>query len=179
MQSLMRFTLTAFAAAVMLLAALSPVSAQESKPLTFCNKTSVKVYLTIGYYTAGVNDTEKVLTGPFVSRGYWSAEPGACQTLENPFQARYMFWFGFNIPSEGRFNSDDFSVYLMSSADAPIHFCVPNIFEGVTSSFTFEDENASLQACQRTTYKNGYSNMWVIPRKVDTWVDAAVNFTGE
>jgi len=48
------------------------------------------------------------------------------------------------------------------------------------SPFTFEDQNFSMEACKKdpaaTTPTSGVS--WVLPAKVDTEVDPAVNFTG-
>src|SRR5690348_6984232 len=64
-------------------------------PLTLCNRMSDHIRVAVGYFSSGVSDTKNVLSGPFVSRGWWTVEPGQCQTFDNPFNARYMFWFAF------------------------------------------------------------------------------------
>src|SRR5689334_11657991 len=69
--------------------------AAEAAPLTICNHFSEHIRVAYGYYSSGVNDSNNVLTGPLVSRGWWYVEPGQCQTFDNPFNARYMYWFAW------------------------------------------------------------------------------------
>jgi uncharacterized membrane protein len=146
------------------LAILSPVSASaySSQPLTFCNKSVLAASVAYGYYSPGVSDPadHSVLTGPFVSLGWWAVEPGACQTLTDPFDGRYIFWFAF----DRRFTADQAA---SASPALPDHFCMGE------HKFTFEDENASAEACTRSDGK------WINVRKVDTWVNATVDFSGQ
>lgn len=162
----------------------------QSKPLTFCNKTSNPVGVAYGYFTPGANDPadHSVLTGPFVSLGWRTLSPGQCGTFENPFNARYVFWYGVSR----NYNTDVFTLMYMRDPQKPpvgpepVHFCVTNYHnassDDITPSFTYEDENLSRDNCDRTGGANtvgGSHTLWVIPKKVDTWVDAVVNFTGD
>ena len=157
-------------------------SAGQSAPLTFCDKTSEKVGVAIGFFTPGLTDPadHSVLTGPFVSRGWSFVEPGQCGTFENPFGARYMFWFGF---SKG-FHDSEIAAMFMRNPNLPLHFCVSRYFVGdrQVSAFTYEAENISVAACDSaggvTPSEPGHT-LWVTPETVDTWVNATVNFTGQ
>src|SRR5689334_16816836 len=93
-----RFTWAASVIAMLTALTSSPALAYSSAPLTFCNKTDNKVFLAVGYHSPGVNDPadHSLLTGPFVSRGFFAVESGNCITEPNPFDARYMFWFAFS-----------------------------------------------------------------------------------
>ncbi len=175
----------AFAGAAMTLFMPASTFAYQSAPLTFCNNSGAKVGLAVGYHSPGVNDPadHSVLTGPFISRGWYGIEPGACTTIENPFGARYMFWFAFSP----QFNADMSAAVAMRNSTASESFCVPNYFAaGKLPDFTYEDENESLAACDRigaddpTAQASGQGKtLWITPRNTDTWVDATVNFTGQ
>jgi len=143
-----------------LLTLAAPGRASAGTPLAICNQTSEGLSVAIGYHSSGVNDTagSNILTGPFVSRGYWTVNPGKCQQFDNPFSARYMFWWGISSRSGKIFDA--------SGSD---HFCI-SIY-----SFTFEDENASEDAC--THSQTGLH--WVGVRAVDLLVDPTVNFNGQ
>jgi Protein of unknown function (DUF1036) len=165
---------SAIAAAVTLaILALSPSPASAAN-LTFCNRTSTPVGIAVGYYSSGANSdaSPDVLTGPFVSHGWWLVDPGHCDPVDNPFDARYMFWFGI---SKG-LNDNYVNVQAMEASNSERHFCVPWYFgtDGKsTKSFTLEDENRSLEACHA-----GASRLWVVPQMVDVAVDPTVNYTG-
>lgn len=170
----------------------TPASALTSAPLTFCNKSPSLVSLSIGYFSPGVDDPKDkdILTGPFVSRGWWHLKPGACQSFENPFAVRYMFWFAVKTG----FNTDYRSFELpVAAIDArKVHFCVTNYFADSWPQFNFEDENASMARCYpdknnpleaagkpfQQQYYSKWKTLWVLPSKVDTWVDPTVNFDG-
>jgi hypothetical protein len=174
--------LVALAGAIFTLANLTAASAGQSAPLTFCNKTPDKVGVAIGYFTPGLTDPadHSILTGPFVSRGWSFFEPGQCGMFPNPFGARYMFWFGF---SKG-YHDSEIAAMFMRNPDLPLHFCVTSYFVGDTQvpAFTYEDENASVAACDLaggvTPSERGHT-LVVTPQTVDTWVNATVNFTGQ
>jgi uncharacterized membrane protein len=173
------------------IALLSPASAlaYSSAPLTFCNKSPEKVILADGYHSPGVNDPKdgSVLTGPFVSEGWHEFAPGECQSITNPFGARYMFWFAVSW-SKGGLNTDLATVAAMHNTSLQDSFCIGNYFRtwfdgGPLSEFTFEDENASTDACDVARgnvilLANG-KTLWVNGRDTDTWVNATVNFTGQ
>jgi uncharacterized membrane protein len=141
--------------------------------LTVCNKSSVKIYVAAGYRTPGNDDVKdedgvyESLSGPFVSEGWWNLDPGQCsQAMENPFYARFMYWFAH---PEGAGMGDGFSTA------ANYHFCVPYRGEnGQIPAFTYEDENASSTACQSPG-----NNMWVSVRRVDLPVNAEADYTGD
>ena len=173
------------AAMVAALTALTPsrAFAYSSAPLTFCNKTDVKVGLAAGYHSPGVNDPadHSVLTGPFVSRGWYPVEPGSCVTVPNPFGARYMFWFAFSKA----FNSDYGTLVFQRIEDGD-HFCIASYFGDGSGnkvpSFTYEDENVSKDACDIAGGSHpdvSSTTEWIKATSVDTWVDATVNFTGK
>ena len=156
--------------------------AYSSAPMTFCNKTNTQVGIAIGYHSPGISDPadHSVLTGPFVSRGWWTIAGGQCQTIDNPFGARYMFWFGMAV---GGLNSDPSVVAGMHNHSTPESFCTNDPFlQGAHNAFDFENENVSASACDAAggnapaTYGK---TLWVTARRVDTWVDPTVNFTGQ
>lgn len=124
--------------------ALIPRSA-HAVALTFCNKTSAQVGIAVGYYSSGVNSDAgpNVLTGPFVSHGWWLVGPGNCAPIDNPFNARYVFWFGI-----GKGLNDNYvNVQAMESSNSKRHFCIPWYFSTdgkSTKSFTLEEENPKL-----------------------------------
>ena len=154
MKRLMYFAVIVLAGALTL-ASAKPVSAART-PLTICNQTSVALVVAIGYHSSGVNDTagSNILTGPYVSRGWFTVAPGQCQNMANPFNARYMFWWGaqshgFNITSKWTTNGND-------------NFCIPNLYgPDHVDNFTFEDENASEAACEKGHFSTIGPNVWV------------------
>lgn len=160
------------ACALLMLLDMAPASA-ASAPIYFCNKSANKIAVAVGYHSPGVDDRpdRPVLTGPFVSRGWYELEAGACTSMDNPFHARYMFWYGWG---KG-LNDNEYSVIFMRNPEVRVpKFCVKNYFtNGKVRAFTFEPENASIATCDATP-----DALWVIPKIVDTWVDPAVNFTG-
>jgi uncharacterized membrane protein len=168
----------ATAIAVGMLAISSAAHGQTAAPLTFCNATSAQVYIAVGYHSSGVNDApgRNVLTGPFVSRGWWWVDPGTCETIDNPFKARYMFWFAI---SKG-YNDSAPDVQAGETAESAAHFCVPWYFSTngrTTRKFTFEDENESLTACHAGGTTGSY-RLWIVSHRVDIAVDPRVRFTG-
>jgi uncharacterized membrane protein len=139
----------------------------NAAPLNFCNRTSDEVLVALGYHSSGVDDgpNHNILTGPFVSRGWFSVKANQCQVFPNPFDARYMFWIATDRDVTHRPVDDD--------ADAETHMCVTG------TSFTFEDQNASSAACHTDPAAlTKWKVSWVRPNKVDTAVDPTVNFTG-
>ncbi len=176
MNSLVKSTAISLVCAILTL--LMPISAfaYSSAPLTVCNKAvGYDVNVAFGYHSPGVSDPadHSILTGPFVSRGWWIIKSGECKTLENPFDARYMYWFGV----DPGVNMDASTVLSMRKSDVQEHFCVNNYLSGAdVPGFTYEDENESATACDKDT-SIGAHNLWVIPHAVDTWVNATVNFT--
>jgi len=141
-----------------------PAAAQSSAPLTICNKTSEIAGAAVGFFSPGVNkptDGADILTGPFVSHGWWNIEAGACHTFDNPFNARYMFWFAYT-PS-----------YQSTPEDpSKIHFCIP--IGSPPKAFTFEEENVSKETCSAAG-----NTWWITANRVDTWINATVDFTGQ
>jgi uncharacterized membrane protein len=164
----------ALTGAIFLFAIPSPVSAAGT-PLTICNQTTADLTVAAGYHSPGANDTSdsRVLTGPFVSHGWLVVAPGKCTTEENPFNARFMFWFGVN-----HIGLNTGILFWDTNGD---HFCVPNIISGniPSGAFTFEDENASKEACEKGHFSQNGPNWWVNVRSVDVMVNPTVNFTGE
>jgi uncharacterized membrane protein len=156
----------------------TPAAAYSSAPLVICNKSPELLQkVVIGYHSPGVNDPadHSLLTGPFVTRGFWKIAPGECTTFDNPFGARYMFWFIASYHYNGSIDGGG----LVPQAD-PNRWCVPNFYNGgPTPAFTFEDENAKdpsghSDAC----WKNG-ANFWALFHSVDTWVNPELDFTGQ
>jgi len=157
--------LTAACLALGLLTISSVVHAQNSSDLTFCNRSANWVGVVVGYHSTGVHDPSdhSILTGPFVTDGWTKVDPGQCQTIRNPFNARYMFWWGYGV------GYNDSNPTVETDQPGPGEaFCVASGNKG----FTFEDENASLDACHAA------KGLWVATHKVDTSVEATVNFTG-
>ena len=143
----------------------SAVHAQNSSALNFCNRSANWVGVVVGYHSTGVNDPpdHSVLTGPFVTDGWTKVDPGQCQTIRNPFNARYMFWWGYGI------GYNDSSPTVETTEPRPgAAFCVASGNKG----FTFEDENVSLNACHAA------KGLWVATHEVDTAVNATVDFGG-
>jgi uncharacterized membrane protein len=167
----MRWLLFAFVPALLFVSVPPAVASAAGIQLQICNRSSAQVNVAVGYHSSGPNDTpnSSILTGPFVSIGWWAIAPGACTSFNNPFSARYMFWFGFTpmaaFPKLAwTTNGDDF-------------FCIANNNGTTAHAFTFEDENASAATCQSRTTQDG-ANMWVSVRKVDLLVNPLVNFDG-
>jgi hypothetical protein len=65
--------------------------------MRICNHSDGKIAVAAGYLSSGPNDDADTLTGPFVSRGWCTLQPGECATVTNPFAARYMYWSGFSF----------------------------------------------------------------------------------
>jgi uncharacterized membrane protein len=141
-------------------------------PLQICNQTSEHINVAVGYHSTGVNDApnSNVLTGPFVSTGWWRVEGGKCMTFANPFGARYMFWYGFS--PTGGLNAT--TPWATNGLD---NFCIANIHGPQAHGFTLEDENASQTVCAGSRTADG-PNEWVSVRKVDIVVNARVDFNG-
>jgi uncharacterized membrane protein len=164
-----RIVLVVLLSAVLIALTPGPASAGTSAPLTICNKTAETLTIAFGYHSPGVNDPadHSVLTGPFVSRGWGRIASGECHTFSNPFNARYMFWFGLS-------GTRIFAGPESNTTDA---LCVPNWLNGGTiPAFTYEDENQSSEACMPS---GSTANVFMRSRAVDTWVDPVVNFTGQ
>ena len=147
-------------------------------PLVICNQTAGTLSdVAVGYHSTGVNDApgSRILTGPFVSTGWVRILHGQCATFANPFNARYMFWWG---AVAGGINAPG----TVWNASGDQSFCIPNVYGAtadMSSSFTFEDENVSQSACEsgRANPRVG-PNIWARVRKVDLEVNAQVNFDG-
>ena len=155
----------------------------KSAPLTVCNKWSATLEVALGYFSPGVHDPSdhNVLTGPFVSRGWSEIGPGECKSFENPFAARYMFWYGYGKD----FNESEMMSAFMRNPSWSNHFCITNYFTGdgtKVPSFVNEEANVSVEACDRAggdaNPAAAHSTMWVTSRMVDTWINSTVNFTG-
>jgi hypothetical protein len=164
--------------AVAVAAFASPaVATPTSAPLNICNRSPAQISVAVGYYSPGVGEQKDILTGPFVSRGWFGIAAGTCRTLENPFNARYMFWYAFGHG----LNDHQDDMPFLTAKFIKYHFCINNYFgtEGApTPDFVFEDENASYEACGTNDFKGDPKNWWVTTRMVDTWVNATVNFDG-
>lgn len=155
-------------AAALVAAALSLCGGRalaSGTPLHLCNHSEYRINIAVGYHSSGPGDTGEILTGPFVSRGWWILEPGECVSLTNPFSARYMYWTGYR---QGAF--------LWNDADS--HFCVPSTISK-PPRFTFERQNESEDACVSSDplSPNG-PNQWLPTREVDVSVDPDVDFDG-
>ncbi|MGH7715347.1 MAG: hypothetical protein ACREML_05040, partial [Vulcanimicrobiaceae bacterium] len=155
----------------------APVSAAGT-PLVICNRSSAPLLdIAVGYYSSGVADTSTALSGPFVSTG-WSTGllPGQCRNFANPFNARYIFWWG---AARGGINTSG-SVWATNGND---HFCVPNVYgptSNLSKTFTFEDENESQTVCEsKSANPTVGHNLWVTVRKVDLPVNPTVDFDGQ
>jgi uncharacterized membrane protein len=161
-------------------AALAPSSAlaYQSAPLNFCNNTSGLAAVAVGYKSPGVNDPadHSLLTGPYVSRGWFQIAAGTCQSLDNPFGARYMFWYAW---SKG-YNDKEFDVVSDNKFDGLNAFCISDYFaadiSGSVPDFTFEEENVSIRECGAGLHHSP-ETLWITPHMVDTWVNPSVTFT--
>ena len=178
MKSASRFGLCASAVTLLIAIGMSaPAAAQTSQPLTICNKTDVPLNIAAGYPTLGVDDgpNHNLLTGPFVTKGWGTVAPGACSTVENPFNARYMWWFGTST----KFNSSLAAAGSIVKPPMGVNlYCIPNVFDHSSGPFVFEDENVR-PTDQGDPCEGSGQNVWVTFRPVDTWVSATVNFTGQ
>ena len=97
--------------------------------------------------------------------------PEACQVFDNPFNARYVFWFAWG---KG-YHDTEASIDAMGSSHAPGAFCVSDYMKsGSIPSFIYEVENASNEACGSAP-QYGW---WIVPQMADTWINPTVNFTG-
>ena len=181
----MKTCLSAIGLALIVVALTSPAHADSGKsaPLTICNKMSAKLDVATGYYSPGVHDPSdhSALTGPFVSRGWSEIASGNCKSFENPFSARYMFWFAYGKD----LNENEMMSVFMRNPAWRTHFCVTNYFTGAGTNvpgFTHEDENVSVAACDQAgggaDPAATHTTMWVTSRQVDTWINSTVNFTG-
>jgi uncharacterized membrane protein len=140
----------------------------SAAPLNFCNRTSNTVSVAVGYHSSGVDDgaNHNILTGPFVSQGWWDVNPNQCHVFANPFDARYMFWFPLE-PHEPRSHRP-----LDELTSSGTHMCISG------SRFTFEDQNVSIDACHGDHAATTSAGVrWVLPSRIDTEVDPNVNFT--
>jgi hypothetical protein len=156
----------------------SPGPASDAAPPTICNDMSVgKLYVAYGYYSTGVKDAanSNTLTGPFVSRGFLAIDPGGkCETIENTFHARYVFWWATDGQTINRGRDD---VWETNGSD---HFCVVETFRPPGEripAFTFEDENVSATTCANSKAE-GRSNVWIGARMIDVMVNPVAHFTG-
>jgi uncharacterized membrane protein len=156
-------------AAFLVVAAFGGSGARASAtapPLHICNRSQYEVTVAAGYPSSGPDDHDNLLTGPFVSLGWWVLEPGECVSVPNPFSARYMYWTGYKT-EHGLFWND---------GDA--HFCVPNTAVA-PPRFTFERQNESEDACVNSAaYASGGPNQWVPARQVDVSVDPDADYDG-
>src|SRR5215469_2685216 len=171
------FALLLITCALVMMVALSPVrAAADGRQLQICNQSSAELNnVVIGYYSRGSNDTQDTLSGPFVSIGYWSIAAGKCASFANPFNARYIFWWGHQ---NGIMNTSGGADWTTNGGR---HFCIPNVHgpAGIAlSSFTFEDENESEAACEASYGPDSAvgHNIWVPVRKVDLEVNPTVTF---
>jgi len=178
MKSVIRTIITALTFGMLTLWSAAPAAAYTSAPLTICNKSPVTLNVAIGYHSPGVDDPadHSVLTGPFVTRGWRAIEAGACYTFQNPFDARYMFWFGWST----QYNNNAIAVGTITSPQGdPTRFCITDYFEPTVPGFTFEAENVKDPTFQTDACRSSGKNNWVSFKMVDTWVDPTVNFTGQ
>jgi uncharacterized membrane protein len=147
----------------------SCAAAYQSAPLNFCNNSAERVTVAVGYHSpdAADPDDHSLLTGPYVSKGWYQIVAGTCQTIDNPFDARYMFWFAW---SKSFHNT---AASLGAPSGDPADFCVSDyLIPGQLPDFTYEDENVSSEAC------HGKARRWLTSNKVDTWLNPNVDFTG-
>jgi uncharacterized membrane protein len=167
----MRWLLFALVTVLLYVSAPQAIASASGTPMQFCNRSSAPVNIAVGYHSSGPNDTpnSNVLTGPFVSIGWWGIAAGACHSFDNPFSARYMFWYGFTPLNA--------SPKLAWTANGIDFFCVANYLGTTAHAFTYEDENASQAACQSRANQDG-ANIWESVRKVDLIVNPLVNFDG-
>ncbi len=156
-----------------------PAPASAAGPqLTICNHTSSTLSdVAVGYHSSGVNDApgSNILTGPFVSTGWTRILAGQCAGFANPFNARYLFWWG----AQGGGINTGGNVWAVTG-DAS--FCIPDVYGPVAdmaSTFAFEDENVSQAVCESHSANPRVGpNRWVSVRKVDVDVNTTVTFEG-
>ena len=165
---LLFWTMFAVLSAATLVISVPAAAEPPTAPLNFCNRTSEEVDVAVGYYSSGIHDEQSsnVLTGPFVTRGWWGVSGGQCQSFANPFDARYMFWFPIQRTARTHIPVDD-------TANPARHMCISG------ASFTFEDQNVSIDTCHADPAATTSAGVrWVVGHKVDTEVDPNVSFTG-
>ena len=170
------FVMTVTSLAIATLALFASPSPASATQLNLCNQTSAHLEVAVGYYSAGRGQTSTHLSGPFVSTGWWDLSAGQCRNFANPFNARYMFWWGaqrIGINSSG-------SMWNTNGID---HFCIPN-FHGpaaeISAYWTFVRKNESKAACESSSSNPAIGhNLWVAARKVDLLASPTVNFTGQ
>jgi uncharacterized membrane protein len=167
----MRWLLFTLVAVCLYVSTPPAIASASGIQMQFCNRSSAPVNVAVGYHSSGPNDTPNstILTGPFVSIGWWSIAAGACHNFDNPFSARYMFWYGFT----------PLNVFpkLAWTTNGIDYFCVANFMGTTAHAFTYEDENASQSACISRATPDGV-NIWETVRKVDLNVNPLVNFDG-
>lgn len=133
--------------------------------LHLCNHSQYRIDVAVGYHSSGPNDTGNVLTGPFVSHGWYILQPGECGNFPNPFSARYMYWSGFRQ-----------GALLINQSDT--HFCVPSMLDR-PPEFTFERQNESDDACANSTPADSSGpNQWIASHEVDVMVDPDADYDG-
>lgn len=144
----------------------SPRAVASGTSMHMCNHSQSKIAVAAGYLSSGPDDHDNILTGPFVSTGWWVLAAGECATISNPFAARYMYYTGFVIGGGAFWSQGDW------------HFCAPSIY-GHSDAFTFESQNASQDACTASAaYGTGGANMWMPARQVDVEVNAEADYDG-
>jgi len=156
--------------ALILLSALTLVGSPRANAggtmMHVCNHSDGKIAVAAGYLSSGPDDHDNILTGPFVSTGWWTLGPGECANVSNPFSARYMYYSGFVIGGGPFWSQGDW------------HLCAPNVY-GHSDAFTFESQNESEDACTTSTaFGTGGANMWLPARQVDVEVNANVDYDG-
>jgi uncharacterized membrane protein len=154
-------------------------SAQTSADMTICNQSPDQVSIAIGYHSPGVNDPKdhSLLTGPFVTRGWLKIDTGACHTFQNPFGARYMYWYPLKAHPDGS--------GVVAPVDAmknPLAWCIQDYWDS-DQPFTFEiqnikDEHTPYFVNNCSPFGGDPKGYWVIFSLVDTWVVPKANFTG-
>jgi len=158
----------AFATALIgAVAATSSKAVAAGTSLTVCNQSSTEIDVAVGYHSSGPNDTSTLLTGPFVSVGWWVIPAGKCTSMANPFAARYMYWSGYLRGGDWLWTAGDY------------HFCAPHLGGPSMPTYTFESQNASDDACTgATAYDSFGANTWIAAREVDVEVNATATYTG-
>lgn len=161
----------------------APAWAQTSTGMTICNQSPNAVTTAIGYHSPGVGDPadHSILTGMFVTRGWLRIEAGACHTFQNPFNARYMYWYGF----DSHRNPSGPSTSADTAMTNPLVWCVNNYWY-INAPFTYEIENSKTNDSENVVNHCNFSNSaatdftgyWVYFNLVDTWVAPRVNLTG-
>jgi uncharacterized membrane protein len=177
LKRLVSFAVIAVVGGLATLSIAAPVSA-AGPGLTICNRTSDLLGVAVGYYSPGVGDPadHSILTGPFVSEGWWSVASGQCATATNRFGARYMFWYAWSKSVNNQETGiEPLSIATPWTTNGTDNFCLPTYFNvDKVRTFTYEDENAGYAACHQLT-----NHIWVPVRKVDTAVNPVVQFTGQ